>query len=155
MRVLLISDYSLQHTSGGAQRSNSIIMDEGRRSFLKKAAAAPVAGAVAASAVSTELAGVGATGLGIGSDGRVPGNMCGGQQSFTSFAKWFSAGGDREIRENAKNVYSLDPDLAESRLPLQHRFRVQKKRNYERIMAERKSWFSRLLLRNGSVTSYF
>jgi len=31
MRVLLISDYSLQHTSGGAQRSNSIIMDEGRR----------------------------------------------------------------------------------------------------------------------------
>lgn len=31
MRVLLISDYSLQHTSGGAQRSNSIIMEEGRR----------------------------------------------------------------------------------------------------------------------------
>jgi glycosyltransferase involved in cell wall biosynthesis len=31
MRILLISDYSLQHTSGGAQRSNSIIMDEGRQ----------------------------------------------------------------------------------------------------------------------------
>ena len=31
MRILLISDYSLRHTSGGAQRSNAIIMDEGRQ----------------------------------------------------------------------------------------------------------------------------
>jgi len=31
MRVLLISDYSLQHTAGGAQRSNAIIVDEGRQ----------------------------------------------------------------------------------------------------------------------------
>lgn len=31
MRVLLISDYCLTHTPGGAQRSNEIIMEEGRR----------------------------------------------------------------------------------------------------------------------------
>ena len=31
MRILLISDYSLRHTSGGAQRSNAIIADEGRQ----------------------------------------------------------------------------------------------------------------------------
>lgn len=30
MKVLLISDYSLLHTSGGAQRSNAIIMERGR-----------------------------------------------------------------------------------------------------------------------------
>lgn len=31
MRVLLISDFGLHHTPGGAQRSNQIIVDEGRR----------------------------------------------------------------------------------------------------------------------------
>jgi len=31
MKALLISDYSLVHSAGGAQRSNAIIMDEGRR----------------------------------------------------------------------------------------------------------------------------
>ena len=31
MKVLLISDYCLRHTPGGAQRSNAIVMEEGRR----------------------------------------------------------------------------------------------------------------------------
>ena len=31
MKALLISDYSLKHTSGGAQRSNEIVVEEGRR----------------------------------------------------------------------------------------------------------------------------
>ena len=30
MRVLLISDYSLEHSSGGAQRSNDLLMQKGR-----------------------------------------------------------------------------------------------------------------------------
>lgn len=30
MRILLVSDYSLKHTSGGAQRSNDIVVQEGR-----------------------------------------------------------------------------------------------------------------------------
>jgi hypothetical protein len=30
MKVLLISDFGVEHNSGGAQRSNQIIIDEGR-----------------------------------------------------------------------------------------------------------------------------
>ncbi|MEQ8226711.1 MAG: hypothetical protein RIA64_01395 [Rhodospirillales bacterium] len=114
-----------------------------RRSFLGAAAATMVAGPKAAGAViegpKASMAFAGNAVLG----GRPANTPCAsvggsGQVAFTSFKDWLTKGGEDAIRHDAKYVDRLDPDLAEMRLPLVTKFRMQQKRNYERIKRDRK-----------------
>ena len=36
MKVLWVSDYTLKHSQGGAQRSNNLIIEEGKKRGRKK-----------------------------------------------------------------------------------------------------------------------
>jgi len=73
-------------------------------------------------------------------------------EQFTSFQDWFDFVGKAKIKEWARDVYCLDADLVERRLPLATKVRLQRERNYERIIKERRSWFERTLRRWGTVS---
>lgn len=70
---------------------------------------------------------------------------------FTSFRSWFSQIGREKIKRLAKNIIGFDADLIEMRLPLTTKVRIQRRRNYERLLAEKKNWFAEHLGRRGFV----
>ncbi len=68
---------------------------------------------------------------------------------FTDFAAWLKTVGRDSIAAEAHGRGGMDPDLIEMRLPLATKMRMQRQRNYERILEERKNWFERTLRRDG------
>ena len=119
----------------------------GRRSFLKGAAAAPaVASAVAqhTAAQAQNLA------LG-GGQGGVAQPFANRPTNFVSFIKWFQDVGEAAIRAEARVFQTVDADIIEMRLPLATKVRMQRARNYKRLLAERRTWFDRTLNREGKV----
>ena len=129
-----------------------------RRALFKRAAVIPVAAAAVASNTH-QLAGLNGSGalaaLGGGESACSPIAGNGGVRCLT-FTDWLIKGGEVEIKASADYVSSLDPDLAESLLPLATRFRMQKKRNFKKALKNKKSLFARRLLQNPlGVEDYF
>ena len=128
-----------------------------RRAFFKRAAVIPVV-AVAVASNAPQLAGLAGPGAAAALGG---GTACspiagdGGVRCLT-FSDWLLKGGDAQLKASANYISSLDPDLAESLLPLATRFRMQKNRNFKKEMKDKKSWFAKRLLQNPlGVEDYF
>lgn len=66
-------------------------------------------------------------------------------QRWTSFGDFFKKSGmEIEAREEAKEVAGFDADILEMRsLSTTAKVRMQRERNYQRIIARRKFWFER------------
>ncbi len=76
-----------------------------------------------------------------------------GEQRFTSFARFFKAGGEVALRDDAKKVYSFDPDLVEMRsMSFQYKIIIQQKRNYKCLLVQKKNWFIRKVEKFGFFT---
>lgn len=121
-----------------------------RRSMLRGLAAAPAAAVMVAEQM--KVAGIGgALGGNMGSNG-YPGDApaASGPMRFTNFASWFKKFEPR-LREEAKHVHSLDPDLAMMHLPLPTLVRMQRARNYERIVADRQRTIEEKLSLKGLI----
>ncbi len=130
-----------------------------RRSFLRRSAAATAAAPIGAQMVGQEstlkAAGIDAIGIGV----RTPqapeianGRAAQTLKIFRSFTDWMREHGDAEIKEHAKEVRVMDPDIISMRsLPLCTKIRMQQKRNYERILEHRRGWFDSVLRSEGDV----
>ncbi len=122
-------------------------MNVSKRSFLKLFAAAPVAladqtkmlGMAAHPAVS------GARGGEVAAPGR---NMV----TFTDYTEWFKKFGDAQARKQAEYFHGFDADLIDMRWPIATKVRVQRERNYDRIVEERKASLLGKLAREGSFS---
>ena len=122
-----------------------------RRAVLRGAAAVPIVGPMVEQHINMQLAGL-TTGLGGGGDAEGACDSPELQRVFREFATWFTEVGDKMIREQARNVHMLDPDIVEMQSPaLWAKIRMQEKRNYARILADKKNWFERTILRQGLV----
>ena len=120
-----------------------------RRTVLRGMAAAPVAGRAAAGEIASRLAGLG---IPLPQRAGLIQEQAAKGVKFWSFSSWFSRGGERAIRAEAMRVYRLDPDIAcLNSAALQHKVKMQQKRNYAHELAERKDWFHRTLLSNKFV----
>ncbi|HEX6972700.1 MAG TPA: hypothetical protein VF234_10825 [Limnochordia bacterium] len=108
-----------------------------RRAFLRAVAAAPVGAQVAAEQAKLSLTGAK---VGFGGTDVLP-QPSTGPVRFSSFGDWLKRFGETAIRREARNVDRLDPDLVEMRLPLNTKFRMQRERNYQRILEDRRRWF--------------
>lgn len=125
----------------------------GRRGFLQSLAAAPLGAHAAMQQAKVALLSGGAAGLLSGAGGDVPmpsGVASGGPLRFTNFASWFEKFGGR-LREQAKHVGGLDPDLIEMRLPLVTKVRMQRERNFEALKNDQRRRFDEIL----SVKGFF
>ena len=133
-------------------------MNMGRRGLLKLMGVAPAAAPAVAAALSAGAAGVGVVGLGAASAGynQLPGaiNPSGGAR-FVEFAQWMLGGGERQMRDQAREVRGLDPDIALMSVPLNTKVIWQRDRNYQRILTEQKSWFDRRISTQGFVEEWF
>ena len=118
-----------------------------RRAVLRGAAAVPVSAHLVAADMKLRMAGLKA-----GFTGSSPEVAGSAYHLFHDFAKWFTKVGEREIREQAKHVTMLDPDIVEMQSPsLSYKIKMQEKRNYARILAEREDWFAKQLSLSGVV----
>ena len=128
-------------------------MDSTRRKLLQLAAVAPVTAGSLMGAAKQQLSNMGMAGYGNKVCGYDMQDAPGKPKIFTDFAKW--AIGERDSwRRQARDVHSLDPDIACMHIPLATAIRFQCQRNYERIEAEQKSWFERMLADNGKFEWY-
>ena len=121
-----------------------------RRALLRGAAAAPISAQLVTEDLKLRMAGLGVGGLrGEAIEAEAGG---GARREFTNFAKWFKEVGEASIKKQAKYITVLDPDIIEMRSPsLSAKMRMQEKRNYARLLAEKKDWFTRLVSLRGVV----
>ncbi len=128
----------------------------GRRNVLKGIGLAPVA----AKAAADELATVGMEGF--AHHGSYPPPVLEAQvgavparaRRFLSFDEWFAAKGEAELRDQAKNVTQMDPEIAAMRLPLATKVRMNEERFFRRLVAQRRSWVSRVLKTKGFLEEW-
>ena len=122
--------------------------DLGRREFLGAVAVAPLTGGALVTDMQRK---VGLTGIVPGMSGASGAVASGsGQLRFSNFLK-FARHQEPQWRQESSYINCLDPDLASMHLPLATLFRMQKARNYERIKADRKTWFERQMEAAGFV----
>lgn len=121
-----------------------------RRAVLKGAAAVPVGAHLVAQDMKLRMAGLNVVGFSEGGCDEVAG---GNQaQKFTSFVRWFKEVGEESLKRRAKEFRSLDPDIVEMCSPsLQAKMKMQERRNYRRILADKKDWFERQMSLKGFV----
>ena len=68
-------------------------------------------------------------------------------RTYFSFGDWLKEVGEKEIHRETNRVTRLDPDLIEMRsLSLQAKFQIQRERNYQTEVNNRKNWFERMLM---------
>ena len=123
--------------------------DMGRRGFLKALGVAPMGAQMAAQDLSLRLAGVSGA-LGIGASGVGPAEAA-SSVKFHDFAAWFREFGAAAIRTESKEIRHLDADLITLHLPLVTKIRMQRERNYQRLLRERRDWFGRKMKQDGVV----
>jgi len=128
-------------------------MDATRRKFLGGIALAPIGVHAAAEAAKTSMmTGVSnPIGLASGLSDGVPATANGGSVVFKDFVSWFASHGEETCRQEAANVQGFDPDILEMRLPMATKKRMQIERQYKRSVAEQRTWFDRVLKRDGRV----
>lgn len=125
-----------------------------RRSVLKGLAAAPVAVHTAANQAAAQLAGVSISGLSaVGAGEPMPEDRA-RQVVFRKFEDWLRNHGEKSIRDQADIVEALDADLSILRLPITTLIRMQRRRNYARLLDDQRDWFDKLLARDGKVTQW-
>ena len=124
-----------------------------RRNILKGMAATPIGGRLAAEHVKMRLMTGGLSGVGIASpEYAEQGDK---ERKFLSFTKWFKEGGENEMQKTAQFIDGFDADIIEMQSPsLTGKVRMQRKRNYERILHEKQSFFKRMLARHGFVKDW-
>jgi len=123
-----------------------------RRGFLKALGAAPVGAQMAAQDLSYRMAGVGKIGGALGnimSAGPLAGASS--QVTFQNFASWFREFGAVAIRRESREVTSLDADIVTMHLPLATKVRMQRERNYQWLLENKRDWFGRELKNHGKV----
>lgn len=65
---------------------------------------------------------------------------------FTNFDDWYNYAGKEYIDHQARVITGFDPDLVSmNSFSLSTRVRVQRRRNHDKLMIERKKWFWRSL----------
>jgi hypothetical protein len=117
--------------------------DMNRRKFLGAAAAAPVAGGLAAEEMKLRMINGHSALQGISGNGSAGiDGVSDGPLKFTNFAKWLAVHGLDQIRDEARYLSGMDPDLLEMRLPFATKVRMQRTRNVERITQQYKRQFS-------------
>ena len=125
-----------------------------RRNLLRRALALPLAGATMKADLARGMH-TGILGVGMGTGGAgVP--EAGGStlKRFRSWKSFWDATKESAKRE-AAHIHQIDPDLcAMESLPFNTKFRIQRRRNYERIERAQESWFLRVLRRDGHVKRY-
>lgn len=123
-----------------------------RRAFLGKLVAAPVVGSGFVKDAQARLAGiqgVGATSsAAMNSEAPVVGEGC---LKFSDFSTWWRDIGMQQVRREAASITIIDPDLAVMQLPLTTKFRIQRNRNFDRLKADKQSWFRQRLGASGIV----
>ncbi len=124
---------------------------QSRRAFLRAAAVAPVAAPAAVHGIAQQ-AQLGMAGVSVlGHDGGGCDVAVGSSEAmtFTKFADFLAAGGEREIREQSRHVSTLDPDIVVMNLPITTKIQWQRKRNFERALEGRREGFLRAVKSNG------
>lgn len=124
-----------------------------RRSFFGLAAATPAAIKMAVGDIQMRLAGM--TQLGASAPGGLPPQPAIGDfQKIGSFSEWFAKQG-AEWRDDAKNIRALDPDiLSYKAMSLSAKIHIQRERNYQALLAERRGWFDRQFKKLGFMKWY-
>lgn len=126
-----------------------------RRQALKALASIPVSAPVLAHTITTQahlpVAGV--------AGNAVSGSIRSGLSApkpkiFTSFSDWLIGAGLKQLREEAKYIRQIDADIISMRLPLATKHRMQQRRNLNRLIEDRRSWFSETIKRDGRVEYY-
>ena len=126
-----------------------------RRTILRGMAAAPIGGHIAIEQAKMGLMQGGLFGAGIAGD--VAAEVGGANESkFTTFASWLAGGGEKEMRRNAQDIHGFDADIIEMQSPsLTAKVRMQRKRNYIRLLDYKQGWFKEILARKGIVKDWF
>ena len=125
-----------------------------RRTILRGMAAAPIGGHIAIEQAKMGLMRGGLFGAGI-SDNVAPESV-GGESKFINFTSWLAGGGEKKIRRSAEDINGFDADIIEMHSPsLTAKVRMQRKRNYNRLLAYKQGWFKEILARKGIVTDWF
>lgn len=124
-------------------------MIQSRRGILKLLAASP-AGAHILGQQLTATAGGGA--LAVASNLGYPGNLPSTTQPerFYDFASWFIKHGRRQLWQEAKPTY-LDPDIMSMHLPINTKHRMQRLRNYDQLIEQRKLSFGNAFKTQGWI----
>lgn len=126
-----------------------------RRAILKALGMAPATAAAMIPALEASLAGVGvgaASALGnIGVGYGSPQPTAAKAMKLFDFASWLKQVGDNELRNDAREVRTIDADIMSMRLPFNTKIKWQQERNYRRLIENRKSWFDRQVERHGFV----
>ena len=124
-----------------------------RRTVLRGMAAAPIGGRIAAEQAKARLLTGGLAGAGIASaEYAEEGDRA---RKFMNFVSWFKAGGENEMRRRAEFIDGFDADIIEMRSPsLTAKVRMQRERNFVRIIREKQSFFKRTLARQGFVKDW-
>ena len=130
----------------------------GRRGFLGRILAAPIAGRAMAQEAASLMTrgGLQAVGLAVSGAGDGPAQPTSslsnskGPQKFFDFAEWFRAAGEARVKEQAKELNGFDADLLAMRsLSLVARVNIQRERNYARLVTEKREYFNRRLSAEG------
>ncbi|HDZ73699.1 MAG TPA: hypothetical protein ENH55_13220 [Aurantimonas coralicida] len=118
-----------------------------RRMALRAFAAAFVSAPVVAEAQKRAMV----LAPGISNEGIEPPSSDNERLTFTDYASWFSRVGHAEITRQASYIHGFDGDIIDFHLPMVTKVRMQRARNYERILAERKRWFVKKIGLKGFV----
>jgi hypothetical protein len=121
----------------------------GRRAVLRALGMTPVAANALAKQATMASAGMTAGFMPPGPPSQLASNESGAVR-FHNWADWFRRM-EPSIRQEARTVTVLDPDIAEFRLPLATKVRMQRQRNYERIVAERRNYIESKLSLAGFI----
>ncbi len=75
-----------------------------------------------------------------------------GPLKFTSFADWFKRFGCNRAKNEANQISGFDGDIIDMHLPMVTKIRMQRARNYTRILERQKHQFSNELSTKGWFT---
>lgn len=76
------------------------------------------------------------------------------RKTYTRFLDWLDDN-DWYLKERCSHIYHIDPDIMCLKLPMTTKFRMQRQRNYQRMLEEKKKSFIKILNIKGSVGEHF
>ena len=128
-------------------------MTPNRRMFFGLMAASPVAAQAVAQDAQLRMAGI--TRLGASPiDAAAPSTADESFQKLGSFGEWLTKAGDG-LRNEAKEIRALDPDIMSFRsMSLSAKIQMQRERNYQALLVDRRNWFDKQFKRLGFTKWY-
>jgi len=125
-----------------------------RRGFLGGMAVAPLGAKIAADQTSLKMLNGGYPNF-MDSTRRTSEVQRDNKRKVHTFAQWLAAGGEKSLLEESKEFYGFDLDLTVMQsMSFSAKVAIQRRRCLEKARANRKTWFSRTMLRNGFVKIY-